>query len=270
MAVMTMAKEWTRFSSPSSYAGGNENTDFDFFKSPYIDDMLNSPLGNNMFYYPYRPDLKQENGIPFKGIVQQVTSDNDESSKKRQVLCPIGTLTSGDYIKYKDNYWIVVGLVDDNKFYEKAVMYYCNWSLKFIINPETDYTVLEYPVYSTNATQYNSGVKEANKTVVGTAQYMIYIQSNDETNKVERDTRILMDKNKEHPTAYKITQTDDTTKNFNDKGVNTWTLVECQTEYINDDIENGIANKVETDVLRDKYKNPNISQQNKKLLDDWA
>lgn len=270
MAVIVMAKEWTFFSPTPSYTGGNENVDFDFLKAPYLQDMLESPLGDDMYYYPYKPDFHNENGIAFKGIVQQVTSDNDESSKKRQILCPVGTLTSGDYVKYKGEYWIIVGLVDDNKFYEKAVMYYCNWILKFIANPEIDYTVLEYPVYSANATQYNSGVKESNKMIVGTAQHMIYIQSNEETDKVERDTRFLMDKNKKHPTAYKMTQCDDTTRNFNGKGVNTWTLVECQTEYISDDIENGVADKTKIDILKDDYKNPNISKGNKELLEDWA
>lgn len=110
-------------------------------------------------------------------------------------MCSVGILTSGDYIKYKDDFWIVVGLVDDNKFYEKAIIYYCNWVLKFTLSPDFGSKVAEYPVYCTNSTQYNSGVKNAINTKFGSAQYLVYIQSNDETNIVERDTRLLIDKN---------------------------------------------------------------------------
>lgn len=270
MVVSRMAKEWTQFASPPSYTGGNESNDFNFFKELYLDDIFDSPLGSDLKYYHGKPNLVNDNGVSFKGVVQQVISDNDDSSKKRQVLCSVGTLTSGDYIKYKDDFWIVVGLVDDNKFYEKAIIYYCNWVLKFTLSPDFGSKVTEYPVYCTNSTQYNSGVKNAINTKFGSAQYLVYIQSNDETNMVERDTRFLIDKNNLRPTAYRITQVDETSKSFNSKGVNIWTIMECQTEYMNDDVHNGIANKVKQEVVSDSYKNHNISTNNQNLLDEWA
>lgn len=265
-----MAKEWTQFSSPPSYSGGSEGDDFNFFKNLYLNDICDSPLGSDLKYYDGKPNLVNDNGVSFKGVVQQVTADNDDSSKKRQILCPIGTLSSGCYVKYKNDFWIVVGLVDDNKFYEKAVMYYCNWILKFALSPNGGSKVVEYPVYCTNSTQYNSGVKNANDTVYGSGQYIIYIQSNEETNLIERDSRFLIDKNNLRPTAYRITQVDETSKSFNNKGVNIWTIMECQTEYVNDDTNNGIADKTKQEISDSEYKNHNISRNNQKLLNEWA
>ena len=39
---------------------------------------------------------------------------------------------------------------------------------------------------------------------------------------------------------------------------------------MNDDIHNGIANKVKQEVVSDSYKNHNISTNNQNLLDEWA
>ena len=265
-----MAKEWTIMGSPPSYTNSNlENKDFEFFSNGYFQDIANSPLGESLLIYKARPSNTQYEPTTLKGVVQQVTADGEDASKKRQILCPIGVLDSGDYVFYKDSYWIVVGLVDDNGFYAKAVMYYCNWILKFQC-PYLHGEIIEYPVYCQNAVQYNSGVTKASQLQVGSNQNLIYIQGNEETLSVQRDARFLIDKDIKNPMSFKLTNTDTTSFNFKNKGVLSWMVAECQTEYSNDDTLNGIARYMdENKAFLHQPTNSSISNKNKKLIEEW-
>lgn len=265
-----MAQEWTNFSPSPTYTNGNvENVDFNFFSQSYFQDIAESPLGIEVKIYKQRPSNTEHEPICIKGVVQQVTSDGEDASKKRQILCPIGILESGDYVFYKGRYWIIVGLVDDNGFYAKAVMYYCNWLLKFQC-PHLCGDIVEYPVYCQNAVQYNNGVTTTAQLQVGSNQNLIYIQGNEETLSVKRDARFLIDKDVVTPTAFKLTRIDNTSYNFKDKGILSWMVVECQTEFINDDILNGVAGYLDKnkDILHQNV-NPYISEKNQKLIKEW-
>ena len=130
--------------------------------------------------------------------------------------------------------------------------------------------VVEYPVYCQNAVQYNSGVTKASQLQVGSNQNLIYIQGNEETISVERDARFLIDKDVVTPTAFKLTRIDSTSYNFKDKGILSWMVAECQTEFINDDILNGVAGYLDKnkDILYE-VANSSVSQKNQQLIKEW-
>lgn len=265
-----MAKEWTTL-YPSYTNHNSENADFNFFSTAYFEDISHSPLGTEFKVYKQRPIQTEyeDNGILSRGVFQQVTPDNAESSKKRQLLCPIGTIQSGDYIFHNNEFWIVVGLVDNNGFYEKAVLYYCNWMLK-IECPQLDDGIVSYPIYIQNAVQYNSGVTNASNIVIGSNQHLIYIQCNEETISINRDTRLLIDKDDKTPNVFKITRIDPITFNFGNKGVITWMVSECQTEFGNDNIEEKYADNRETYATPLIPYDHHITDNNKTRLGKWV
>lgn len=67
---------------------------------------------------------------------------------------------------------------------------------------------VEYPVYSTNSTQYGTGEAEKTQLAVGADQHLIYVPYNQETIMLDTQTRFLMDKNRVNPSAYRITRVD--------------------------------------------------------------
>lgn len=232
-----MAKSW--YALGSSNLSGFEEENFNADKGGFTE-LTNSFVGQTVLIYG---DRITNTPTSIRALVQNVTADTPPSADQRQIMAEIGTLMCGQYIKIGDRFWLVVGLVDNNGVYDKAIIWYCNFSVKF--KPPGTNTIVTYPVVSNNATQYNSGV-ESNKTMtVGSTQRLLFVPYNDETIEVDHNFRFLIDRRVSKPTAYVVTQVDTEQFDYDGYGVLRWTLSEDVLRE-EDDLVNMIADTTPT------------------------
>lgn len=219
-----MPKEWYLMSKPL-FNSGFEKEEFDSFAKDGFSELLNSFISSDVCTYETN-NFSDKKTV--KAIIQNVTTDSDYNTFLRQILTPIGTLKTGYYVKYNDKFWLIKDIVDNNKIYEKTIMFYCNYNIKFISDASGKVTM--YPVYMKNATQYNSGETARVQETIGSSKFLIYIPCNFETIKIDHGKRFLIDRNAYNPTAFEISQVDTVSYNYDNSnlGVLRWTVVESQ------------------------------------------
>lgn len=89
---------------------------------------LNTAFAETVELYNY--DLTWNQTI--KVIIQGNFPDTEEKSKERQMLTIPNTCHAGMYVKYKDRFWLIVGMVSGNGIYEKALLDLCNYQLTWL------------------------------------------------------------------------------------------------------------------------------------------
>lgn len=231
-----MPEEWYLLSQPL-FNSGFESEEFSAYATEGFEEVLSSFLADDVEIFDKSLSVDP---IKTRAIIQGVTADTYNNSVVRQFLCRIGTLQCGQYIKSKDKYWLINGLPDDNKMYEKAAGWYCKYSIRFI-SPLTG-EIVEYPVYDINSTQYGSGETSKNYMTLGTSQHLVYLPYNEETVKIDSGFRFLIDKNKDQPTAYRLAQVDTSSySSGKNDGLIQWTIVESQFDELTDSRELLIA-----------------------------
>lgn len=228
------SKSWYLMNRPL-FNSGFEDDEFAKFGQDGFREILESFIAKDVRIYQ---KTIQENPSEIRAIIQNLTSDVQNSSFNRQILCEIGVLHCGQYVEYDGSFWLVATLPDNNQVYEKAILWKCKHSVRFV-SPLTG-ELTEYPVYSINSTQYGTGEKGKQHITVGDAQHLIYIPYNEETVLIDDQFRFLIDRNKVHPTAFRVTQVDTMSyavgDEFEDDGLLQWTVTETQFNAETDDI----------------------------------
>ena len=228
-----MSSQW--YLMDANTTGGFENAEFDLWHEAFENDTLQSFAKTTVLDYGDRPTNTPRE---FFGVFQSETEDSYNQMKIRQLICSIGNIRCGELLMIKDRWYIVMSLVDNNKVYEKAVLYYCNFMLNFT-SPVTRSTV-SYPAYVHNATQYNSGERARDNMVIVSSQNLVYLPFNEETCLIDNDYRFLIDRNTEYPSAWKVAQVD-TTNDFWD-GVGIVKIMVVEDEHAStDDNKNMVA-----------------------------
>ena len=82
-----------------------------------------------------------------------------------------------------------------------------------------DGTILEYPCYDMNSTQYNSGEQPNKNFVIGSSQHMITLPCDENTVELSTPQRFYLDKATVNPTTFIVTQNDTTSHNYGKKGL---------------------------------------------------
>lgn len=233
------SKNWYRMTHPL-FNSGFEDDEFWAYGKDGFQELLNSFMGSDILIFDkkIRYDPQQ-----IRAIIQQRTSDVYNSTMVRQILCNIGILRCGQYVKHEGAFWLVSSLPDNNRIYEKAVLWKCKHSIRFI-SPLTG-EIVEYPVYSTNSTQYGTGEAAKSQMAVGEDQHLVYLPYNEETIALDIQTRFLMDKNKANPTAYRITRVDSVSYAVGSErvedGLIQWAVLEDQFNTSTDNAELMVA-----------------------------
>lgn len=186
-----------------TFNSGYEDDEFWAYGQDGFQEVLNSFIGSDVLIYDKMVSREPQQ---VRAIIQQKTSDVYNSTTVRQILCNIGILKCGQYVKHDGMMWLVSALPDNNRIYEKAVLWKCKHTIRFI-SPLTG-KIVEYPVYSTNSTQYGTGEAEKTQMTVGEDQHLIYLPYNEETIMLDDRFRFIMDKNRVNPTVYRITRVD--------------------------------------------------------------
>lgn len=196
------SKSWYRMTRPL-FNSGFEDDEFWAYGQDGFQEVLDSFLGSDVLVYDKTIHMEPKT---VRAIVQNKMSDVYNSTAVRQILCRIGILRCGQYVKHDGAFWMVSTLPDNNRIYEKAVLWKCKHTIRFV-SPLTG-KIAEYPVYSTNSTQYGTGEAEKTHVNVGDDQHLIYIPYNDETILLDDRFRFIMDKRRDKPTVYRITRVD--------------------------------------------------------------
>lgn len=237
-----MAVEWYLMNKTT--LGGYEEGDLSWQRQTFETDVLGSSLAKDVQLYQ---DKITNEPIMIRALVQDMVTDAQTKSYLRTVLCNIGTLDCGYYLYFDNRWWMVISLVDNNTVYEKCVLQYCNYTIRFRV-PLTD-TIVEYPVPTINSTQYNSGEEWRDRMIAVSSQRIMYLPYNEETIYVDNNFRLLMDKNDKLPTAWKVSQVDSESYAFGEKGLIRWTLMEDRLRD-SDDVENMIADNNRFDEIK--------------------
>lgn len=207
-------KEWYLIGSPIATSGGFEDESFNGFKDNYMDDILDTELAVTVTKYNY--DMSESEEI--KAVIQDNLADTYLKSVNRVILTPIGTLTSGDYIEYEGEYWLVIGRPGNNKWYEKAVMVLCQSYIKW---QKSDGTIVTRWSNFSSASKYDIG-EGGNSTIFFESNNFIVMMPLDPDTVELDDKRVFIDVKPDFGLlpmrVFKVTRNDDVLYNYHAHG----------------------------------------------------
>ena len=182
-----MAVEWYLLNSPHSQLSGFEGDALNDFAQEGFAEMLDSSIALDVELYNYDLSVCEQ----IRAIIQNNVQDTKLKSLSRLLFVPIGTCKAGMYIKYKGRYWLIVGLVDDNGMYEKAIMMLCNYHLTW---ENHEHQIVQRWASISSASQYNNGETSNQYMHVRTDQLLILTPNDDECILLDSGTRFIIDK----------------------------------------------------------------------------
>lgn len=183
-----MAQDWYLLKSPYSQLSGYESEALDDFAEESFAEILDSEMAVTVELCNYDlSDCKQ-----IKAVVQNNIQDTGLKSLVRHLYVPIGTCKSGMYVKYKNRYWLITGLVDDNKMFEKAVMSLCNYLLTWTNDRGK---IIQRWANVVSASQYNNGETSTrfNYYNFRSDQLMVSIANDEESLMINSGMRFIID-----------------------------------------------------------------------------
>lgn len=190
--------------------GGYENDVFLDWKDDAFYETLQTDIADTVIIYNY--DLSESREI--RGIVEGNTADTQLKSMERSILVPIGTLRSGDYVFFEDEYWIVDGRPGNNKTYEKATLKECQYKLRWQKN---DGSIVERFANFTSSSKYDVG-ENGNNTIIFSSNNYLIIMPNDKDSMTIEGKRVFIDLSDVPTKVFKITRNDDVLYNHHTHG----------------------------------------------------
>ena len=152
------------------------------------------------------------------------------------------------YDTKEDEYLICTEAFNIDDIHYKGKFTLCNWMLKW---QKKDGTILEYPCYDMNSTQYNSGEQSNRNFTIGSSQHMITLPSDENTIALSTPQRFYLDKNMDNPTSFIVTQNDTTSYNYGKKGLVKLTVYESQNNSATDRPDLGICDYIDVNVNKE-------------------
>lgn len=148
------------------------------------------------------------------------------------------------YDTNKDEYLICTEAFDLDGINYKGKFTLCNWILKW---QKSDGTILEYPCYDVNSTQYNSGEMSNKNFTVGSSQHMLTLPCDENTVELSTPQRFYLDKATNNVTSFIVTQNDTTSYNYGKKGIVVVTVMEYPNISATDRPDLGICDYIYID-----------------------
>lgn len=240
---------YVRESTPL-FNSGNEIDEFYKYGYDGFDEFLStSPTAtdiwlfkNNKHFDFFKPiEEIKECAILMKAQIQNKINDAPTQDSLRQIVVPIGTLNTGDYVYYNNRFWLVNEMVDNNKLFETSLMVCCNYLLKW--KDDYDGKIKGCWAIIEDGTKYSSG-EESNweKIKLINVRMNIEVPYNIDTAKLDNDKRLYISKDSVAPRVYKITKPDNISKSYGEVD-GTIQYVASSTEYnpLKDNAKKGVA-----------------------------
>ena len=215
-------KEWYLTNPKPNITSGYENDALSDYAQDNFTDVLETKFSDTALLFNYSLSESKE----IKCIIQGNIANTQLKSMERTILVPIGTLHSGDYVFFEDEYWIVDGRPGNNKSYEKATLKECQYKLRW---QKDDGTIIERWVYLTSSSKYDVGENGNNTIVLTSNNYLITIP-NDEDSMTLDGKRVFIDLSDIPEKVFKITRNDDVLFAHGSHG-GTLNLIADKTEF---------------------------------------
>lgn len=181
-----MAREWYLLNKSHDVVSGFESEDFDSTAQDAFAESLMTSIADDIEVFT--SDLSQSTKT--RAIVQGNVQDTKLNSMQRRILTQIGTCKAGMYVKYKDRFWLIVGLVDDNKIYEKSILVLCNYLLTW---KNASGKIVQRWVNAASASQYNNGETNSTYYTSRTDQLMVLTPKDEECLLLPHKHRFVID-----------------------------------------------------------------------------
>lgn len=181
-----MAQEWYLMNTNYDMVSGFESDDFNYSVADAFNEALSSSMGIDVEICNYDLSVRKQIRVIIQGNVQ----DTKLNSVTRRMLAPIGTCVAGQYVYYKKRYWLIVGLVDNNSIYEKAVLVLCNYLLTW---KNANGEIVQRWVSASSASQYNNGETSDKYVFVRSDQLMVLTPDDDECLLIPHKQRFVID-----------------------------------------------------------------------------
>ena len=215
-------KEWYLTNPKPNITSGYENDALSEYAQDNFTDVLETTFSDTALLFNYSLSESKE----IKCIIQGNIANTQLKSMERTILVPIGTLHSGDYVFFEDEYWIVDGRPGNNKSYEKATLKECQYKLRW---QKDDGTIIERWVYLTSSSKYDVGENGNNTIILTSNNYLITIP-NDEDSMTLYGKRVFIDLSDVPEKVFKITRNDDVLFAHGSHG-GTLNLIADKTEF---------------------------------------
>ena len=194
-------KEWYLNCPSPNITSGYENDTLSEYAQDNFTDVLETTFSDTALLFNYSLSESKE----IKCVIQGNIANTQLKSMERTILVPIGTLHSGDYIFFEDEYWIVDGRPGNNKSYEKATLKECQYKLRW---QKDDGTIIERWANLISSSKYDVGENGNNTIVLASNNYSITIP-NDKDSMTLDGKRVFIDLSDVPEKVFKITRNDD-------------------------------------------------------------
>ena len=182
-----MATEWYLMQSPHDQVSGFGGEAFNDFGSEGFNETMDSDASDTVELCNY--DLSERKTI--RVMIQGTYADTKLQTVIRRMLAPIGTCKAGMYVKYKDRYWLIVSLVDDNRVFEKAILYLCNYMVSWI---DSNNAIHQRWIYVESASKYNFGEDNMRYYYLRNDQLLAYFPDDEYSMMLGTGNRFIIDK----------------------------------------------------------------------------
>ena len=223
-------KEWYLLNNKSrpNLSGGYEAEQFNDYKDDVFAEILESGISKDVLLCT--SDLAERK--PVKVIMQGRLADTQLKSMQRTVLLPIGTIKGGNYIFYKNCYWLATGVPDDNSIYEKCTLDLCQFEMKW---QNSKGEIVSRWISATSASKYDMGENPYGNITTTTNNFTILIPDDEETSELY-EKRVFLDVHKPPNKVFKITRDDGILYQYGDNG-SIFSFIASKTE-LNLDTDN--------------------------------
>lgn len=224
-----MSVEWYLMTPPNSQVSGLEDDDFMPSAKDAFLETLETNVASDVELYNY--DLSE--CTPLRAIIQNKLTDTKLKTLTRHMLAPIGSCKAGMYVKIDGRYWLIVGIVDNNTVYEKAVLSICNYLLTWV---NSKGKIVQRWTNVSSASQYNNGETSTDYYFVRSDQLLILMPDDDESLLLDTGARFIIDQRckvyekslqdvktqncSKSVNVYKVTRTDTVLFDYQDSGHN--------------------------------------------------
>lgn len=143
---------------------------------------------------------------------------------------PDEDLPHGGLVEWMNNRWLIIEKDANNEVYTRCKMRQCNYLLRWV-NPSG--MIVERWCIIEDGTKYLTGEYGDNNFILtrGDSRISMIIARDSETIQLERDNRFLIDDYESHtPLAYRLTKPFKMGGNYNENGILSFVLAECNAE----------------------------------------
>jgi hypothetical protein len=234
-----------RFNKKMSYSGGSLRDEYilntrELLKETFSDDP--SFVSDVYFWKLGLKEYRHETPIDIRLYGRAYSAANGVTVKFQTPYKNPVVVGDVVYNTNEDEYLICTEACNVDNIHYKGKFTLCNWMLKW---QKKDGTILEYPCYDMNATQYNSGEQSNMHFTISSSQHMLILPCDENTVEISTPQRFYLDKAINNPTSFIVTQNDTTSYNYGKKGIVRVTVYEHPNNMDADRPDLGICDYID-------------------------